>query len=70
MISKEEARATTIDSAARDVVATLRDPQVTSLLRKQGVEPSPGTPEELARYMEREYQTWGRVVKQAGIKAQ
>ena len=54
----------------RDVVATLRDPQVTSLLRKQGVEPSPGTPEELARYMEREYQTWGRVVKQAGIKAQ
>ena len=54
----------------RDMVATLRDPHVVDLLRKQGVEPSPGTPEELARYMKREHETWGRVVKQADIKAQ
>jgi tripartite-type tricarboxylate transporter receptor subunit TctC len=62
----------------RDIVArlnaelnkVLRAPDVVDALHKQGVEPQPGTPEELARYMRREYETWGKVVKQAGIKAQ
>jgi len=39
-------------------------------LVKQGVEAQPGTPEELARYIAREYQTWGKVVKEARIQAQ
>ena len=52
----------------RDIVATLRDPRVIELLRRQGVEPRPGTPEELAQFMRSEHQTWGRVVKDAGIK--
>lgn len=43
---------------------------VVGLLQKQGLEPSPSMPAELAQYMEREYETWGKVVKQAGIKAQ
>jgi len=47
----------------RDIVATLRDPRVIELLRRQGV-----TPEELAQFMRSEHQTWGRVVKDAGIK--
>jgi tripartite-type tricarboxylate transporter receptor subunit TctC len=54
----------------RDIIATLRDPQVVDLLRKQGVEPRPGTPEELAAYMKREYETWGRVVREAKIEVQ
>jgi tripartite-type tricarboxylate transporter receptor subunit TctC len=28
------------------------------------------TPEELGAYIKREYDTWGKVVKEAGIKAQ
>lgn len=52
----------------RDIVATLRDPHVVELLRRQGVEPKPGTPEELAQFMRSEHQTWGRVVRDAGIK--
>ena len=52
----------------RDIVATLRDPHVIELLRRQGVEPRPGTPEELAQFMRSEHQTWGRVVRDAGIK--
>jgi len=52
----------------RDIVATLRDPRVIELLRRQGVEPRPGTPEELAQFIRSEHQTWGRVVKDAGIK--
>ena len=61
---------TIVERLNRDIVATLRDPFVAGLLRKQGVEPSPGTPEELARYMEREHQTWGRVVREAKIQVQ
>ena len=37
---------------------------------KKGVDPEPGTPEELGAYMRREYETWGKVVKQAGVKAE
>ena len=37
---------------------------------KQGLESQPGTPAELAAYMKREYDTWGKVVKDAGIKGQ
>jgi tripartite-type tricarboxylate transporter receptor subunit TctC len=39
-------------------------------LQKQGVEPQPTTPAKLGSYLQREYETWGRVVKQAKIKAQ
>jgi tripartite-type tricarboxylate transporter receptor subunit TctC len=54
----------------REIVKALGAPEVKDLLNKQGLEPAPSTPEELARYIQREYDTWGRVVKEAGIKAQ
>ncbi|MGQ0655155.1 MAG: Bug family tripartite tricarboxylate transporter substrate binding protein [Betaproteobacteria bacterium] len=54
----------------RDLVHVMGLPDVREAFNKQGLEPSPGTPEELARYMQREYETWGRIVKEAGIKAQ
>jgi tripartite-type tricarboxylate transporter receptor subunit TctC len=59
-----------IERLNRELVKALNDPAVAELLHKQGLEPSPGSPAELARYMAREYETWGKVVKQAGIKAQ
>jgi tripartite-type tricarboxylate transporter receptor subunit TctC len=34
------------------------------------MEPTPSTPEELAKTIERELATWGRVVKAAGIQAE
>jgi tripartite-type tricarboxylate transporter receptor subunit TctC len=54
----------------RDIVATLKDPQVIGLLRNQGVEPQPGTPAQLAAFMKSELETWGRVVRDAGIKVE
>ena len=39
-------------------------------LLANGMEPQPSTPEELARYIDREFTTWGRVVKEAGIQAE
>jgi tripartite-type tricarboxylate transporter receptor subunit TctC len=59
-----------VDRLNRELVKVLRMPEAVALLDKQGVDPDPGTPEVLAAYMKREYETWGKVVKQADIKAQ
>ena len=59
-----------VDYLNRELVKALKDKATIALLDKQGVEAEPGTPEELARYTAREYETWGRVIKQAGIKPQ
>jgi tripartite-type tricarboxylate transporter receptor subunit TctC len=53
----------------REIVRALGASDVRELLAKQGLEPKPSTPDELARTIEREYQTWGRVVKEAKIQA-
>ncbi len=54
----------------QSLVKALQSREAVTLLDKQGVEPQPGTPDELARYVAREYDTWGKVVKEAGIKAE
>ena len=59
-----------IDRLNREIVRTLALPEVVALLHKQGLEPSSSSPEELGRYIRSEYETWGKVVKQAGIKAE
>jgi tripartite-type tricarboxylate transporter receptor subunit TctC len=59
-----------VDRLNRELVKALGAPEVRAAFDKQGVEAQPGTPEELGRYIAREYQTWGRVVTDAGIKAQ
>jgi tripartite-type tricarboxylate transporter receptor subunit TctC len=51
----------------REIVKVLKDPQVSAELAKQGLDPAPGTREELARYMERESEKWGKVVREAKI---
>jgi len=51
----------------REIVKTLNDPETHDAIFKQGEEPTPSTPEELAKHMAREYATWGRVIKEAGI---
>lgn len=59
-----------IERLNRDIVKTLTTPEIRDQFLSHGEEPSPSTPEELRRYIEREYATWGRVVKAAGIKAE
>ena len=59
-----------VDRLNRELVRALSAPEVQAAFDKQGVEAQPGTPDELARYIAREYQTWGKVVKEAGIQAQ
>ena len=58
-----------IERLSRELGKVLATPEVVDLLHKQGVEPQPGTPQELGRFIQREYQTWGKVVKEAKIQA-
>jgi tripartite-type tricarboxylate transporter receptor subunit TctC len=51
----------------REIVKTLRDPETHEQILKQGEDPTPSTPEELAKHMAREHATWGKVIKEAGI---
>jgi tripartite-type tricarboxylate transporter receptor subunit TctC len=59
-----------IERLNRDIVRTLNTPETRDQLLGHGEEPTPTTPEELAKIIERELATWGRVVKEAGIQAQ
>jgi tripartite-type tricarboxylate transporter receptor subunit TctC len=59
-----------IERLHRDIAKALAAPKVVEGLRKTGVEPVAMTPDEFGRYIKREYDTWGKVVKEAGIKPQ
>ena len=59
-----------LDYWNRELVRALKDPSVASELAKHGLEPQPGTPEELAKYIDSEYEKWGKVVKAAKITAE
>jgi tripartite-type tricarboxylate transporter receptor subunit TctC len=59
-----------VERLNKEFVKALANPQVVAALHKTGTEPKSSTPEEFAAYIKREYDTWGKVVKEAGIKAQ
>jgi tripartite-type tricarboxylate transporter receptor subunit TctC len=59
-----------IDRLNRELIRAMNAPEVREQLVIHGMEPQPTTPEELARIIEREYQTWGKVVREANIQAQ
>lgn len=59
-----------IDYWNRELVKALNDPQVKAELAKHGLDPAPGTPEELARYIDSETDKWGKVVRAAHITAE
>ena len=54
----------------RELVKALKDPEVVAALSKHGLEPQPGTREELGRYIDSETAKWGKVVRDAKITAQ
>ena len=56
----------TLNSA---LVATMKDPDMRERLIKQGAEPLGGSPEELRQYLAGEISKWGKVIREAGIKA-
>jgi len=53
----------------RELVKVLSEPAVVEEMLKHGLEPHPGSREELARYMRAESEKWGRVIREAKITA-
>jgi tripartite-type tricarboxylate transporter receptor subunit TctC len=46
--------------------ATLRDPEIVAQMARQGTEPRPGAPEELARFIREETEKWAPIVRATG----
>ena len=59
-----------LDFWNRELTKVLSDPQVVAALAKDGLDPAPGTREELAQYIERESLKWGKIVRDAKITAE
>jgi len=49
---------------------TLSKPEVRAKLMNGGLEPNPGSPEDLARFIQLESNKWRKIVQQSGAKAQ
>ena len=58
-----------VDRLSKEIAKALANPEVIAALKKTGVEPHAMTPQEFGAYIKREYDTWGKVVKDANIKA-
>jgi tripartite-type tricarboxylate transporter receptor subunit TctC len=54
----------------KELVRVLSDPGVKEQLLHHGLEPHPGTREELARYMRAESEKWGKLIRDAKITAE
>lgn len=52
------------------IVTALNDPGVVAQLRKLGLDPMPTTPDETARFIRKESEKWGELVRKAGIKSE
>ena len=59
-----------LDRWNRELVKVLNTPEVRDKLIEHGLEPKPGTRAELAAYIRKESDTWGRVIREAKITAE
>lgn len=50
------------------IVAALRDPKTIERLETQAMEPDPSTSEQMRAFVEKEYETWGDVVRKLQLK--
>jgi tripartite-type tricarboxylate transporter receptor subunit TctC len=57
-----------VDKTQQAIVRLLQSPEASRRFSLAGVEPRTNTPAEFARLIEREIDTWGKVVKDAGIR--
>jgi len=58
-----------LDRWNAELVKVLKDPEVKKQLAEHGMEPMPMTRAELAAYIRKERESWAKVIKAAGIKA-
>ena len=54
----------------RDIVATLKDPNVRSQIAAQGADPVGNSAAEFSAFISRELVKWAKLIKEAGIKVE
>ncbi len=54
----------------REIVTIVKLPDVNEFLTSQGNEVAAGTPEQFTAYIRAELAKWGRLIKQAGLRAE
>jgi tripartite-type tricarboxylate transporter receptor subunit TctC len=61
--------AATLERLAGEVRKAVDDPKSREALLAQGIEPKTSTPAEFARLFRSEYDRWGKLIRDGGIKA-
>jgi tripartite-type tricarboxylate transporter receptor subunit TctC len=59
-----------IDRLNREFARALNVPEIKEALLRSGLEVAPGTPESFGAYMKSEYQKWGKLIREAGIRGE
>jgi tripartite-type tricarboxylate transporter receptor subunit TctC len=59
-----------IDRIHRETVKALQQPDVQTAMARQGLDPEPSTPEELAARISQETAMWAGLIKKIGIRLQ
>ena len=60
---------TVIDKLHRETTALLQSPDIVTAFRKAGTEPAPSDPQQFGKFINAEFVKWGKVIREAGIKA-
>lgn len=58
-----------INKLYRETTALLQSPDIVSAFRKAGTEPAPSSPQQFGKFINAESVKWGKVIREAGIKA-
>lgn len=58
-----------IDLLHRETTAILKSPDLVEGFRRAGTDAAPSTPAEFGRFIQSEYDKWGKVIRAVGIKA-
>ena len=59
-----------VERLNKELAHALTSPEIKGALLKSGLEVAPGTPEAFGKYMRAEYQKWGKLIKEAGIRGE
>jgi tripartite-type tricarboxylate transporter receptor subunit TctC len=59
-----------VDRLNHAIVSALRSADVIESLKTRGIDPAPSSPSEFAKFMSSEFHLWGKLIRQAGIKAE
>lgn len=58
-----------IERLHKETTALLQAPEIATAFRKAGTEPAPSDPAQFRKFIVAEHQKWGKVIREAGIKA-